>query len=184
VNRTGARFSLLVRVGVTLALAALGSLALLVAPGCSHYHLGSGGTIKFSRIYVAPIKSEALIPQAEALVTTELREAFIKDGRVALASNPGDADAVLTVVLTSYQRDVTVAQSQDTGLARRFEVSLRARVTLTDTRTNQAYFTDRIITAHRGVFVDSGLQQSEYQTLPLLAEVLAGDVLHAALDVW
>ncbi|HEY4300894.1 MAG TPA: LPS assembly lipoprotein LptE [Candidatus Didemnitutus sp.] len=181
-NRTGARLSLLARSGLILLV--VGSLASLVGTGCANYHLGSGGTVKFSRIYVAPVKSEALIPQAEALVTTQLREAFLKDGRVTLADSPGDADAILKVVLASYQHDVTVAQSQDTGLARRFEVSLRAKITLTNARTNQPYFTDRVVTAHRGVFVDSGLQQSDYQTLPVLAEALAGDVLHAALDVW
>ncbi|HVU17268.1 MAG TPA: LPS assembly lipoprotein LptE [Candidatus Didemnitutus sp.] len=177
-TRTGAS-----RFPAVLALGALVLLAVL-AGGCANYHLGAGGTLKFSRLYIAPVKVEALIPQAEALVTTQLREAFAKDGRVTLADNPGDADATLTVVLAGYQRDVTVAQSQDTGLARRFEVSLRARVTLTDAHTNHPYFSDRTITAHKGVFVDSGLQQSEYQTLPVLAEALADDVVHSALDVW
>jgi hypothetical protein len=69
-------------------------------------------------------------------------------------------------------------------LARRFDVSLRAKITLTDLRTNQALFENRILTARRGVFTDSGQQQSEYETLPLLAEVLAQDAVHSALDVW
>jgi hypothetical protein len=36
----------------------------------------------------------------------------------------------------------------------------------------------------REAFTDSGQLQSEYQTLPLLAESLAAKVTHAALDVW
>jgi hypothetical protein len=159
-------------------------LALLGLAACTHYQLGTGSKLKFSRLFIAPVGSEALIPQAQALVTTQLREAFIKDGRVALADSPEDADATLKVTLSGYQRDVTVAQTQDTGLARRFDVSLRARVTLTDLRTKQPLFENRVLTARRGVFADSGLQQSEYQTLPLLAEILAQDAVHAALDTW
>jgi hypothetical protein len=34
------------------------------------------------------------------------------------------------------------------------------------------------------VFTDSGLVPSEYQALPLLAELLAGETVHAVLDTW
>jgi hypothetical protein len=160
---------------------ALGVLSLVA---CANYHLGTGAKVKFTRVFIAPVTSEALIPQAQVLVTTQLREAFLKDGRVGLADSLDDADATLKVTLVGYQRDVTVAQTQDTGLARRFDVTLRAKLTLTDLRTKQVLFENRIVSARRGVFTDSGQQQSEYQTLPLLAEILAQDAVHAALDVW
>ncbi len=60
----------------------------------------------------------------------------------------------------------------------------QARATLTDNRSKQAYFVQRTLTAKRGAFTDSGLVPAEYQTLPLLAEQLAGETLHAVLDVW
>jgi hypothetical protein len=166
--------------------AQLGFLALAVIGlvSCANYQLGTGAKLKFSRLFIAPVSSEALIPQAQALVTTQLREAFLKDGRITLAESAEDADATLKVTLVGYQRDVTVSQAQDTGLARRFDVTLRARATLTDLRANKPLFENRMLTARRGVFTDSGQQQSEYQTLPLLAEALAEDAVHAALDVW
>jgi hypothetical protein len=162
----------------------LAALGLCALAACAHYHLGTGAKLKFSRLFIGPVTCDALIPQAQALVTTELREAFLRDGRVTLAESREDADAVLSVTLTGYQRDVTVSQTQDTGLARRFDVTLRAKATLTDLRTNQALFENRLFTARRGVFSDSGQQQSEYETLPLLAEILAQDAVHAALDTW
>lgn len=152
--------------------------------GCAHYQLGTGTTPKFSRLYIAPVTSEALIPQAQALITTQLREAFLKDGRVALAASPAEADAVLRITLTGYQRDVAVSRPDDTKLARRFDVSLRAKATLTIGTEQKNGFTDRPLTASRGVFRDSGQQQSEYQALPLLAEILAQEALHATLDTW
>lgn len=152
--------------------------------GCANYHLGAGTEPKFSRLYIAPVTSETLVPQARALVTTQLREAFLKDGRTELAESADTADAVLTVRLTGYGRDTTVVRADDTGLARRFEVSLRAKVTLTDHRHGTNLITDQVFTAKRGVFTDSGQLQSEYQALPLLAAELARQTVQAAFDTW
>ncbi|HWA27284.1 MAG TPA: LPS assembly lipoprotein LptE [Lacunisphaera sp.] len=165
--------------------ALLGLLAtILWLSGCAGYQLGTGSTPKFATLYIAPVTSEALIPQAQALVTTELREAFIRDGRVRLVNSADEADAVLTVALAAYNRAVAVSRPDDTGLARRFDVNLTARATLTDNRTKQPLFTQRALEARRGVFTDSGLVPSEYQALPLLAGLIANEAVHAALDTW
>jgi hypothetical protein len=79
---------------------------------------------------------------------------------------------------------VAVARTEDTGLARRFDLALQAKATLTDKRTNQTWFAQRPLVAKRGVFTDSGLVPAEYQTLPLLAEQLAREAVHAVLDTW
>lgn len=159
-------------------------LAACSLAGCANYQLGTGSAPKFSRLYLAPVTSDVLIPQAQALITTQLREAFIKDGRVTLVASPAEADAELHLALSGYQRDTAVSRADDTKLARRFDLSLRARATLTIGAEPKAGFIDRQLTANRGVFQDSGQQQAEYQTLPLLAEILAQEALHATLDTW
>ena len=163
----------------SLLLAVLG-----LATACSNYQLGTGATPKFRSLYVAPVKSDALIPQARVLVATQVREALLRDGRVTLAESPEQADAVLTIVLSSYSRQVVVSLQDDTGRARRFEVTLLAHATLVDNRTKQPYFTQRPLEAKRGVFTDSGLVPAEYEGLPLLAETLASETVHAVLDTW
>jgi outer membrane lipopolysaccharide assembly protein LptE/RlpB len=163
---------------------ALALLLLLGLTACAHYQLGNGPPPKFTRLYLAPVVSDGLIPQAQAVVTTQLREVFLKDGRLALVESAAEADAVLTITLGSYQREATVSRPDDTGRARRFAVTLRASATLLDVRSGQKLFADRPLSATRGVFTDSGQIQAEYQTLPLLAEVLAGNALHAVLDIW
>lgn len=162
---------------------ALLGLSLLLA-GCSHYQLGTGASPKFTTLFISPVASTALIPQAQSLVTTQVRQAFLKDGRVRLVNSAAEADAVLTLTLVRYERDLSVSLPTDTGLGRRFDVTLEARATLRDTRTATVYFTDRALLAKRGAFTDSGLVPAEYQLLPLLAEQLAGETVHAALDVW
>jgi hypothetical protein len=152
--------------------------------GCAGYQLGTGAQQKFTTIFIAPVTTEALIPQARELVTTQLREAFMKDGRVRIVDSPAEAEAMLQVSLSGYDRTVAVSRQDDTGLARRFDVALRAHATLTNERTKEAFFVRRPLTAKRGVFTDSGLIPSEYQALPLLAEQLASEVAHTVLDTW
>lgn len=166
------------------ALLALLSLCALGLAACSHYQLGTGAEPRFATLHVSVARNETLAPQIVAAVTTQVREAFIKDGRVRLVDSAEEADATLSLVLDDYRRDATVARADDTGLARRFDVVLQAHATLHDRRTRHDVFTRQQLKATRGVFTDSGQIPSEYQAVPLLAEQLAERALHAVLDNW
>ncbi len=166
-------------------LAPLALLAGLAATGaCAHYRLGTSARPGFASLYVAPVDSRVLLPQARAVVAAAVRDALLQDGRVTLAASPETAEATLRITLIGYDRGVMASNSADTGLAREFALNLRAACTLTDNRTGRPLFTGRELTAHRNAYVDSGLLQAEYQALPLLAAALADQVTHAVLDVW
>ncbi len=179
-----------VRVVTLLAL-----LALFVS-GCAHYKLGTGGELAFSRLYVAPVENEAVVPQAVALVTREIRRAFLTDGRVQLAASPDDADATLHVNLVNYGRTMTTARPEDTGLARKFDLTLEADLIVRDTRDGSPIVDTRRLSVTRQAFTDGdgfvvngqrspgGQNPAEYQTLPLLAQQLAERVTQAVLDTW
>jgi hypothetical protein len=155
-----------------------------LATGCAHYQLGTGAAPKFRTLYVEPVVNQTMLPQAHALVSTRLRETFTRDGRVALATSSTSADATLTITVNDYHRDVAAVREGDTGLARKFNLTLSALCSLRNNRTGQFIFQNRPIAAVREAFTDGGQLQAEYQTLPLLAEALAAKVSHAALDVW
>lgn len=159
-------------------------LACFCLSSCSHYRLGTGAEQKFRSLYVAPVSVETMLPQAQAVASIAIREAYIRDGRVRLAENAAAADAVLTVTLIGYDREVATVRADDTGRARRFDISLRARCTLTDRRSGQVLFADRVFTVKRGIFTDSGQQQAEYENLPLLAADLARQLVSGTLDTW
>lgn len=158
-------------------------LPLLLA-GCAHYQLGTAGKLAFTTLYVAPVASTAVVPQARALVSAQLRQVFLQDGRVTLVDSPAAADVTLQVTLTNYGREAAVAQRNDTGLARVFNLTLGATCTLHDNRTGKDLFAGRPIRAAKEAFTDSGQLQAEYDTLPLLAASLAQSAAHAVLDVW
>ena len=156
----------------------------LVSAGCANYQLGTGGTPSFRTLFVEPIANHTLLPQSQALLSTQLREAFARDGRVALVNSPEAADATLTVVISDYRREVAAGREDDTGLARKFNLTLDVTCTLQHRRSAKPVFENRPVGAQREIFTDSGQLQAEYQTLPLLAESLARKVVHATLDVW
>jgi hypothetical protein len=161
--------------GLLLALA-------LTAAGCSRYQLGTGSRPTFASLGVEPVVNRTALPQAEALVSARLREAFIRDGRVPTVAS--GAAAVLSVTLSDFRREVAAVREGDTGLARKFNLTLSASATLRETESGRLLWDRRTFTVTREAFTDGGQLQSEYQTLPLLAEALAQRVALAALDSW
>jgi hypothetical protein len=166
-----------------------------VLQGCSHYHMGAGPLPTFSTLYISPTKNKTTIAQSQATLTTLVRSAFIKDGRVEVVNDQNDADATLTITLTNYRRDNAANREDDNGLARKFTLRLSATLSLRDNRTGKFLFQDRTVEVQREAFVDNGLGsvpfgevnnqlQSEYNTFPLLADLLASKATHAVLDVW
>jgi len=176
------------------ALIRLGALCLALAfAGCAHYQWGTPGNLSFSTLYVAPIKNTTLIPQLVVPTTNIVRETFLGDGRVQLVNSAEDADATLTVVITRYVRDVAAVREQDTGLASKFSITVTTACTLMDNRTHKALFTNRPVVSKRDVFTDNGNPhsslvgdqlQSEYNTVPLIAEDLGKKIVHSVVDVW
>ena len=164
-----------------------------VAAGCSHYGLGTEGRLDFTTLYIKPVVNRTLIAQAQAVTSSQLRDAFEKDGRVTLENSPETAEATLEVVLTDYRREIAAEREQDTGLASKLALTLTVSCTLRDNRTGRPYFENRQLKVNRSAFTDSGNPfsslvgnqlQSEYNTMPLLAEEVARVVSHSVLDVW
>jgi hypothetical protein len=175
----------------SLLIALLFSAAALLFTGCSHYRLGTESKLTFSTLYLAPVENEAGIPQATALFSTQLREAFLRDNRVTLVNSSEQADATLAVTLARYDRSVATYRPDDTGLARKFNVTVEAVCSLRDNRSGTKLLDGRIVRATRQVFTtpspdtrESDQLQAEYSTLPLIASSLADRVTHAVLDVW
>ncbi len=161
----------------------LGLVACLFLSACANYQLGTDSKLEFKTIFIAPVQSEASIAQARALVGGQVREHFLRDPRVTLVGSPEEADAVLSITLKNYERDATVSQAKDTGLARKFAITLKASCDL-KLRDGRVLFEKRIIDSKRDAYVDGGQLLSEHETLPRLAEGLAKSLCHAVLDTW
>jgi hypothetical protein len=156
----------------------------VLGPGCSHYRLGTGAPLPFQSIQIDPVANHTLAPQLQPILSARLREGFIRDSRVQVVNSGSAADASLSLAISGYQREIATVREGDTGLARKFNVTLSVTGTLRDTRTGKVIWESRTFTATREVFTDGGQLQSEYQVVPLLAESLAPQMVRAVLDQW
>ena len=109
-------------------------LACVFGGGCSHYRLGTGSRPAFTSLRIEPVANRTALPQAEALFSARLREAFIRDGRVAIGSG---GNVTLSVSLTDYRRDIAAVREGDTGLARKFNLTLSAAADLRDSASGR-----------------------------------------------
>ncbi len=172
-------------------------LGLAVLSGCSHYRLGTGAERDFDSIFIAPVQTESLLPQATATLSTQVREAFIRDGRLRVVNTPEEADAILTVRLESFRRDGATRLPTDSGLSRKFDLSLEARATLAAPQDGKTWFADRALLVERQIFTDDGtgpgstsfLQpvqqtQAEHAIVPTIGENLARQLTQVVLDTW
>lgn len=168
----------------SLVAAAVTAALLLFTAGCASYHLGSPAETPFHSVFVPPVANDTFMPQSRAAVTTAIREAFARDGRVTLAGSPSEADRIVEVRLADYSREMTSALREDTALARKFALTLTAEIKLIDPANPGAIVSPAQVAVSVDAFTDSGQQQSEFQAVPLLAGKLATEVVHRVLDTW
>jgi len=162
---------------------------------CKSYQLGSPATLPFESIYVRPVMNQSFAPQAQALLSSQIREAFLRDGRVRLVSDPSTADAVLVIDLTEYRRSPGARESNDTTVARSFSLGLVADISLYDQNRGRYYFRQRQASERANAYVNDPYAnpalpetqdffQSEYQAMPRLTRGLAQKIANEVLSPW
>ena len=166
-----------------------------VGTGCKSYQLGHSAELPFQSIYIEPVKNDSFAPQAQTLLSSEVREAVIRDGRVKLVAAPEQADAVLMTTLTDYRRQGGARRQNDTQIARDFDITLGAELDLYDQKAGKFIFKERRIEARTNVYLDNpyspagspdtqGYIQSEYNAMPRLARELGRKAADELLGAW
>jgi len=163
---------------------------ILMLSGCAHYHLGVSQEVSFKTLHIDLVENRSFAPQAQALLTRNLIVEFLLDNSVKLVE-ADEADATLQVTLTEYKRNSVANQSTDTSLARSFDLSLKADITLTNNKSGSAFIQSRSIATKETAYVldqsgaeTDGFLQTEYKTLPILTRSLAKEIRNAVVDVW
>lgn len=177
------------------ALAWLTLFALGLGSGCKSYQLGHPADLPFETIYIQPAKNDSFAPQAQALLSSEVREAVIRDGRVKLVADPSAADAVLIMTLTDYERIGGTSRQNDTERAQDFDLILGVQLDLYDQVRGEYLFEGRRIQARTHAYQDNpfaaagapqtqDLIQSEYNAMPRLTRELGRKAADALLSAW
>ena len=175
--------------------AMLALLTLAFISGCNSYQLGNPVELPFESIYIKPVSNDSFAPQAQAMLSTQIRDAFIRDGRTKLVTSREAADAVLLINLIEYNRRAAARQSDDTTTAASFSLVLTAEVSLFNQNKGDYYFQERIINESSSAYVDNpyatsevaqtqNFLQMEYQAMPRLTYDLSRLIADEVLNTW
>lgn len=176
-------------------LAILAMFTLAFISGCKSYQFGNPARLPFKSIYIKPVANDSFAPQAQALLSTQIRDTFIRDGRTKLVISRKAADAVLIVNMTEYNRRAAARQSVDTAVAASFSLVLAVEVSLFDQKKGEYYFQERIIQESSSAYVDDpyadpgaiqtqDFLQTEYQAMPSITRDLARRIADEVLYPW
>lgn len=147
------------------------------------YHWGSPGELSFSSLYIAPVENETYIPQAQSLVSSQLRKQFLREGRILL-DNKDQADAILYTTLTGYTTSTAASQEKETGLPQSFSFGLTATIRLYSVKEQKMLIKTQSIASSVVTQIDGGAQIAEYQSIPTLAQELALKIKETVLNPW
>ena len=176
-----------------VAMLAFFNLALIC--GCNSYQLGSPVELPFESIYIKPATNDSFAPQAQTLLSTQIRDAFIRDGRTKIVTSREVADAVLVINMTDYSRRAAARQSVDTTAAASFSLVIAAEVSLFNQNKGDYYFQERIIKESSSAYVNNpyaapavaqtqDFLQMEYQAMPRLTHDLSRRIADEVLSAW
>jgi outer membrane lipopolysaccharide assembly protein LptE/RlpB len=162
-----------------------------VLGGCRSYQLGHPSELPFETIYVAPAKNESYAPQAQALVSAAVRKAILRDGRVKLIAQADEADAILELTISDYERRTGTRDPLDTSIAQDYDLILAVEIGLYDRRSGSYLIESKTLTDTTIAYLNNlytgeadGLTQAERQAMPRLARDLGRKIADTVLSAW
>lgn len=175
-------------------LACLSLIALSLLSGCASYKLGAPSELPFESIYIRPAANQSYAPQAQALLSSNIRQAFIHDGRVKVLSSEEAADAVLEVTITDYIRRTAARRQDDTVGAATYNATLVAELSLFDANKGDFFFKKREVQERNNLYFGNpytatatdpvGFSKAEFDGMPILTRGLARKIADEVLSPW
>jgi len=156
------------------------TIGLSIVTGCG-YTLGptNGLTAGEKNIQITPFLNKTLEPRLGDSVTTALRQNIQRDGTYHLATR-GNADIIVTGVVTKYTRHELNFEPRDVLTVKDFRVNVEAQVTARNVTSGTS--TNWTATAYTLVRVGSDLTSAERQAAPVLADELAKNITGSLVD--
>ena len=154
----------------------------LAGSGCAGYKLGptNGQAAGAKSVRVDLFRNETLEPRLTDAVGTALRRTLQQDGSYRLSTR-GDADIVLSGVITKYQRSGISYEPRDVITPRDFQVRIAAAVIATERNTGRILL-EKEVGGRTTIRSGPDLTSAERQAVPSLAEDLARNVTSLLVD--
>ncbi len=160
-------------------------VATLAVGGCA-YRLGSiaGEELRGVRtVYVPVVKNETYEPNISVMVTDAIIQQFHRDGTLRVVREAG-ADSTLDVKLVEFDRRPQRSGRRDTRVTSEYRVELKAEATFKRRGEAEPIFKGRRFTGETEFFIGQDLQEAERQSMGLLAEDLARQIVSEVTEGW
>lgn len=160
-------------------------LAALGAGGCA-YHLGSIAGEELhgvTTVYVPVVKNETYEPNISVMVTDAIIRHLHRDGTLRVVRE-ADADSTLDVKLTEFERRPQRSARRDTRVVSEYRVQLKAEATFSKRGGETPVFQKRRFTGETEFFLGQDLQEAERQSMGLLADDLARQIVSEVTEGW
>ncbi len=162
-------------VSVVLLIVAIGFLS------CG-YRLGSvNPNDPIKRIYIPSARNKTTEPAIQARATSKIITAFQIDGTYMVVDEK-DADAILEVILTSYNRSALRFDKQD--VSREYRLTIGSELFLRDAETRKVIWHATRVEGEKAFFVTVNLPESERLAIPFALEDLADHIVERVTERW
>ena len=155
----------------------LPGIAALLLAGCASYHLGPvNGTVAGEKsVQVLPFNNQTLQPRLGDALTQSLRQRIQVDATYRLATRDA-GDVIVSGVIRQYEREGVGFLSTDVMTPQEFRVAVTVHVTARERSTGKLLF-ERDVRGHTLVHIGGDLASGERQSLPLLADDVAQNIV-------
>jgi hypothetical protein len=159
-------------------------VAMLAAAFCAGFasRLGPASTMNVRSIAVPNFHNKTFEPRISVQVTDAVIKRIQTDGSIRVVSEEA-ADATLTGDILFWRRAPLLFRSDNTLVAKQYELQIQAHVILTDNRTGKRLMEGDYI-GKTQYFFGNDMTQSERQAFPLAADDLARRITDRIVDAW
>lgn len=151
--------------------------------GCAGYQLGGSRPAGVETVAMAPVINATGEPAIELQVIHAMRERIQFDGRMKLANEPENADAVIEIRLTDYTLTPIAYDSELRTTPNLYRLRITGEAELRDTETGSVLSTSKTYGEATFPFV-ADLTSSKRDALPAAAQEIAKFMLDDLIERW
>ena len=160
---------------LTIAVAALWS-------GCANYQLGTTLPKHLRTISVATFQNASGEPQIETTITSAALREFQRDGQLKI-KDPGEADILLTGIITSYTLDPVRSNRNDPKATAEYKAVIAMRIKAVERKTGKKV-TEQNVLGSKTFDASGDLMSARRSVLPDVSRDLARKVVDAVISAW
>lgn len=155
--------------------------------GCQQYQWSSSADKSAIRtLAIDPVVNESYAPQVVALLTRDLRDAFLRDGSVRLVGSDQSADARLAVTITDFEESYVSGRDEDDGRPSSLSLRMTIRVNLISSseKIESILPEDWTFTETIPIYADPSLSESRHRNMPQLTSLISRRIRDRTLYPW